>query len=156
MLPGPARIRFRFSMTHIHWSVHRQRNVREHSAILPLVTVSFPKNWLGNILLASPVPIVFAPQGRRLVTPGPNKVQVLAIRYLVLINSKCWDIHRDRFKFIVPTELFIAPPLTQRGRPGGNINHRWLNRRRLLILSRPEYFLLQRLLIKQENLRIRN
>src|SRR6266851_350916 len=148
MLPGPARISFRFSMTHVHRYVHRQRHVREHSTVLPLVTVSFPKNWLRNVLIASPVPVVLAPQGWRLVTPGQNKVQVLAVRYLVLVNSKCWNIHSDGFKFIVPTEFFITPPLTQRGRPGGNINHPWLNRRRRQVLSRPEYFLLERQLMK--------
>src|SRR5258708_18824670 len=141
MLPGPARISFRFSMAHIYGCVDRQRHVSKHSTVLPLVTISFPKNGPRNVLLASPLPVLVAPQGRRLVTAGPNKVQVLAIRYLVLINSKCWDIHRDRFKFIVPTELFIAPPLTQRGRPGGNINHRWLNRWLRQILNLPAHFL---------------
>src|SRR5258708_39375980 len=122
MLPGPARISFRFSMTHVHRYVHRQRHVREHSTVLPLVTVSFPKNWLRNVLIASPVPVVVAPQCRRVITARQNKVQVLAVCYLLFGNSKSWNIHSDGFKFIFPTEFFITPPLTPRGRPCRGIN----------------------------------
>src|SRR5258707_14760588 len=117
MLSGPTRISFRFSMTHIHGNVHRQRHVREHSTVLPLVTVSFPKNWLRNVLLPSPVPILVAPQCRHVITARQKKVQVLAGRYLLLIKKKSRDGHHQSFKFIFPAELFIAGGLIRGLRP---------------------------------------
>src|SRR5258708_35511326 len=114
MLSGPTRISFRFSMTHIHGSVHRQRHVREHSTVLPLVTVSFPKNWLRNVLLPSPVPILVAPQCRHVITARQKKVQVLAVCYLVFINNKSRGGHPECFKFIFPAGLFIPPVFTER------------------------------------------
>src|SRR5258708_31428630 len=123
MLPGPARISFRFSMTHVHRYVHRQRHVREHSTVLPLVTVSFPKNWLRNVLIASPVPVVVAPQCRRVITARQNKVQVLAVRYLLFVNSKFWNNPNDGFQILFPTQFFLTPPFSHPGPPAGEINH---------------------------------
>src|SRR5258708_27095762 len=102
MLSGPTRISFRFSMTHIHGSVHRQRHVREHSTVLPLVTVSFPKNWLRNVLLPSPVPILVAPQCRHVITARQKKVQVLAVPSLSLLKTKCRHGPQPTFQFLLP------------------------------------------------------
>src|SRR5712671_704923 len=77
----------------------------EHRAIQPPIAFALPESRLSNSLPHFPVPVVIAPKCTRFVTARGDEFQILAIRNFVLIDGKCWDIHRMGFELVIPPEL---------------------------------------------------
>src|ERR1035438_10306029 len=91
-------------MTHIDRPVHGQRNFFKHRAVLPPVAGVAPKYGMRDRLRGLPVPVIVGPERTRLIAACCHELEVLPVRYLVLIDLKRRHACRVRLVFVVPAE----------------------------------------------------
>ena len=91
-------------MTYMNWPIQRQGNLFEHGSIEPTVIPFCPKNWMRDLLIVSPGPVVVFPEGAILVAAGRHELEKLAVGHHVFIDFKRWDIRGIGFELVIPAE----------------------------------------------------
>ncbi len=110
--PAPRRVGGRFVVRGVHRRVERKRYEAEHGAPLPLAVLS-------------------CPEVRRRRTRGRHVREVLAVRDVVPVDRKRFDVDTQRRELVVPAEVIrIAAERGRAGRDRNLVVHdvRWCSR----------------------------
>src|ERR1700740_2484671 len=125
----PARICHRFGVAYIDGPFCRQGNFVKHGAVEPIPCSFPPEHGMRDSLARLPVPGVIAPEFTCLVAAGVDEIQILAVRYFVLIDFKCRNTSVVRLVLVVPPEFLTGARKSEGSASSGDRNHSSNDRR---------------------------
>src|ERR1700747_461403 len=95
-------------MTHVDWPVHGQRNLAEHSPVIPHVAAALPKNRMLDPVLFAPYPVGARPKRAVAISTVLHEMHELTIGNVLILHTERGYPNRQSSTLVIPSKTLAV------------------------------------------------